>query len=62
MKKIEEETCYSCKNKSNIREVLFQLQVVCEDLKTVMNRLVQIEHVQRLSFTTMNGIDSEEKL
>ena len=68
MEKLEEDLCYSCKNKSNIREVLYQLHLVAENLKTVaenlktiMSRLVQIEHIQRISCTTMNGIARIQK-
>ena len=61
MEKLEEDLCYSCKNKSNIREVMYQLTLVAEDLKTVMKRLVQIEHIQRISCTTMNGVARIQK-
>ena len=61
MEKLEEDLCYSCKNKSNIREVLYQLHLVAENLKTIMSRLVQIEHIQRISCTTMNGIARIQK-
>ena len=61
MEKLEEDLCYSCKNKSNIREVMYQLHLVAENLKNVMNRLVQIEHIQRISCTTMNGIARIQK-
>ena len=60
MEKLEEDLCYSCKNKTNIREVLYQLHLVAENLKT-MSRLVQIEHIQRISCTTMNGIARIQK-
>ena len=49
MEKLEEDLCYSCKNKTNIREVLYQLHLVAENLKTIMSRLVQIEHIQRIA-------------
>ena len=61
MEKLEEDLCYSCKNKTNIREVLYQLHLVAENLKTIMSRLVQIEHIQRISCTTMNGIARIQK-
>ena len=61
MEKLEEDLCYSCKNKTNIREVLYQLHLVAENLKTIMSRLVQIEHIQRISCTTMNGISRIQK-
>ena len=61
MEKLEEDLCYSCKNKTNIREVLYQLHLVADNLKTIMSRLVQIEHIQRISCTTMNGIARIQK-
>ena len=61
MEKLEEDLCYSCKNKTNIREVLYPLHLVAENLKTIMSRLVQIEHIQRISCTTMNGIARIQK-
>ena len=61
MEKLEEDLCYSCKNKSNIREVLYQLHLVAENLKTIMSRLVQIEHTQRISSIKLNGISRIQK-
>ena len=61
MEKLEEDLCYSCKNKTNIREVLYQLHLVAENLKTIMSRLVQIEHTQRISSIKLNGISRIQK-
>ena len=49
MEEIKEDMCYSCKNKSDIREVLKQLQRLDERLQRWEHRMVQLDHIQRIA-------------
>ena len=61
MDKIKEDVCFSCKNKSDIREVLKILQNLDERLERWERRMVQLDHVQRIAATTMNGVARVQK-
>ena len=54
MENIKEDLCFSCKNKSDIREVLSRLELIHD-------RIVRLEVTQKIACTMMNGVKRTQK-
>ena len=52
--------CFSCKNKSDMREVLSRLELIQDRLGTMRN-IVSLGVTQRIACTTMNGVARTQK-
>ena len=61
MENIKEDLCFSCKNKSDIREVLSRLELIHDRLGTIMRNIVSLGVTQRIACTTMNGVARTQK-
>ena len=54
MENIKEDLCFSCRNKSDIREVLSRLELIHD-------RIVSLEVTQKIACTMMNGVKRTQK-
>ena len=61
MENIKEDLCFSCKNKSDMREVLSRLELIQDRLGTIMRNIVSLGITQRVACTTMNGVKRTQK-
>ena len=48
MENIKEDLCFSCRNKSDIREVLSRLEQIHDRLGTIMRNIVSLGVTQRI--------------
>ena len=60
MENIKEDLCFSCKNKSDIREVLSRLELIHDRLGTIMRNIV-LGVTQKIACTMMNGVKRTQK-
>ena len=56
MEGIKEDICIPCLNNSDIREVMNRLETMGKHLTRIDQRLVEIEHFERVAMTRMQDV------